>query len=251
MEKINCTKTTEGTMNLENYFFGIPHRKINKWFHYFEIYDRHFSKFREVSGRNRSPRTGSPRPTPPVIMLEIGIQNGGSIDMWRNYFSKRGVIIYGIDIDERCRVLNNPENDIHIRIGSQEDPLFLTSVLNEIISNHGRLDILLDDGGHTMNQQITTFNTLFDHIHENGVYLCEDTHTSYWHGWNGGLREPGTFIEYMKDKIDELNGYHHSVTQFTKTSHSIHFYDSIVVIEKRIINPPRTEKRGIVEICDH
>ena len=51
------------------------------------------------------------------------------------------------------------------------------------------LDILIDDGGHTMNQQITTFEVLFDKVKEDGIYLCEDLHTSYFKYFGGGYKK--------------------------------------------------------------
>jgi hypothetical protein len=95
-----------------------------------------------------------------------------------------------------------------------------------------------------MDQQVTTFRELFEHIADDGVYLCEDLHTSYFPEFGGGLRRPGTFIEFSKQLIDQLNAWHtrdaeqHEVDDFTLSAHSMHFYDSILVIEKRRMSPP-------------
>ena len=62
--------------------------------------------------------------------------------------------------------------------------------------------ILIDDGGHTMEQQIVTFEELYDHINDGGIYLCEDVHTSYLEKFGGGYQKEGTFIEYSKKIID-------------------------------------------------
>jgi hypothetical protein len=67
---------------------------------------------------------------------------------------------------------------------------------------------LIDDGGHTMKQQINTFEEFFTSIAENGVYLCEDVHTSYWSKYGGGYKKSGTFIEYSKNFIDYINAWH-------------------------------------------
>ena len=213
--------------DLEYYFRNNNKRLIHKWIHYFEIYDNHFKKFRNK----------------PITLLEIGCYHGGSLQMWKHYFGNQAKI-YGIDINPQCKQLE--EENIEIFIGSQTDKTFLQSVISKI----GPIDILIDDGGHTMDQQIISFNELYSHIQENGVYLCEDLHTSYWKGHGGGYKEKNSFIEFSKNFIDSLNAYHSQENNFkvdniTQSAHSIHYYDSIMVIEKRKrLNPPTVEMTG-------
>lgn len=163
--------------------------------------------------------------------------------MWKNYFGENAKV-YGIDIDPRCKEFE--EENLEIFIGSQSDRHFLKGIKKSI----PKVDILIDDGGHTMEQQIVTYEELFDHIKEEGVYLCEDLHTSYWAEYGGGHKRRGTFIEYSKNFIDYLNAFHSrqrslSVNSFTRSVHSVHYYDSIVVIEKRKMDPPFDEKTGV------
>ncbi len=212
--------------DLEKYFRENNKRLINKWSHYFEIYDRHFSKYR---GKE-------------VTILEIGVSHGGSLQMWKNYFGNN-TIIYGIDIDHRCKQLE--EENIKIFIGSQQDKNFLNRIKDLI----PKVDILIDDGGHTMKQQIITFEALFDHVKDDGIYLCEDIHTSYWLKFGGGYKRRGTFIEYSKNLIDYLNAFHSEqkrlkVNRYTQTINSLHFYDSVLVIEKRNRIKPTNEWSG-------
>jgi len=101
-----------------------------------------------------------------------------------------------------------------------------------------------------MEQQITSFEELYPHIKTNGIYLCEDLHTSYWKEYGGGLHRHGTFIEFSKNLIDQLNAWHireneFPVSDFTRTTNSIHFYDSILVVEKKKKERPHYEMRGI------
>jgi hypothetical protein len=201
--------------DLEKYFRQNNGRLIHKWIHYFDIYDRHFARFRDKE----------------VTILEIGVFQGGSLQMWKNYFGKKAKV-YGIDINPLCKELE--EENTKIFIGSQEDRKFLKEIKKSIPP----VDILIDDGGHTMRQQIISYEELFDHIKDNGVYLCEDLHTSYWLKYGGGYKRRGTFIEYTKNFIDFLNAYHSQqnalkVNKFTESVDSIHYYDSILVIEKR------------------
>jgi len=178
-----------------------------------------------------------------ITILEIGVSHGGSLQMWKEYFGPKAKI-YGIDINPLCKDLE--EDNIKIFIGSQSDLEFL----NEIKKSIPTADILIDDGGHTMEQQIVSYEVLFDHVRDNGVYLCEDLHTSYWPKFGGGFKKEGTFIEYSKDFIDQLNAHHSienglMVNDFTKTVDSIHYYDSILVIEKKLRPKPYDEQIGI------
>lgn len=217
--------------DLERYFAENTGKYIEKWQHYFEIYDRHFSRFRGTD----------------VHVVEFGVGQGGSLQMWKEYFGPNSKI-FGVDINPHCKKLE--EGQIEIFIGDQEDRRFLHSLTEKL----PRIDILIDDGGHRMKQQIKTFEELFSYIDENGVYLCEDLHTSYWPNWGGGYKKRGTFIEYSKDFIDYINAWSSpqtgrlSVTDFTKSVHSLHYYDAILVIEKRPIEKPCEVKTGTAEI---
>ena len=216
----------DNTSDLEKYFRNNTEKLIHKWNHYFDIYDRHFSRYRNKE----------------VVILEIGVSQGGSLQMWKDYFGKEAKI-YGIDIDPRCKELE--EDNVKIFIGSQSNRNFLNQVKKAI----PMVDILIDDGGHTMEQLRISFEELFDHIKSDGVYLAEDLHTCYWLPFGGGYKRRNTFLEYSKNFIDYLNAYHSrqkslKVNSFTKTVDSLHYYDSILVIEKKIKSEPFQEKTG-------
>lgn len=190
---------------------------MTKWLHYFEAYDRFFSRYR---GKD-------------VTILEIGVFKGGSLQMWKDYFtvSDNKVQIYGIDILPECKDLQ--EDNVQIFIGSQEDREFLRKVKSEI----GQVDILIDDGGHTMSQQIISFEELFDLVADDGIYLCEDLHTSYMKSYGGGYRGE-TFIEYSKGLIDFLHAQYLETNDLGKCVYSekikfITYCDSMVFIEKK------------------
>jgi hypothetical protein len=202
-------------------------RSIHKWVDYFEVYHRAFAPYRGMD----------------ITFLEIGVQNGGSLQMWRRYFGPKARII-GMDVDPNCKALE--KDGFEIWIGDQADPAFW----NTFCEANPRLDVVLDDGGHTMNQQITTFNALFPALRERGCYLCEDTHTSYFPAHGGGLRRPGTFLEYVKSMVDEMHDWYHQPLATLDSAYianylySISVYDSIVVMEKRRKNAPLILARG-------
>ena len=201
---------------------------LHKWSNYIDIYDSHFSKYRGQE----------------IVFLEIGISHGGSLKLWREYFGPQAKI-YAIDIDPDCKKFETANTKIFT--GSQEDVYFLKKVKKELPP----IDILLDDGGHTMRQQIVTFNVMFDHVKENGIYACEDTHTSYFPEYGGGLKKSKTFIEFCKNHIDELHGWYAlskdekaMKTKITSSVWGIHFYDSIVLYIKKRIEKPYAIYKG-------
>lgn len=218
---------------LEQYFRANPGRLINKWMHYFEIYHRHFDRFR---GK-------------PVTVLEFGVSHGGSLEMWRDYFGDEARL-YGVDIDPRCAELAGPGTKIFI--GDQEDRTFLRSIIDEI----GPVDVLIEDGGHTMGQQIATFEEIYPRMTPDGCFLIEDLHTSYWPKFGGGYQRPGTFMEYAKALTDQLNAWHSTddglvVDDVTRSTRSMHFYDSIVVFERGVVAKPHYEKTGRFSFGKH
>ncbi|NOU47312.1 MAG: class I SAM-dependent methyltransferase [Bacteroidales bacterium] len=215
--------------DLEKYFRTNNERVMTKWSNYFDIYERHFSKFRNKE----------------VTILEIGVGFGGSLQMWKSYFGEKATII-GIDIEPICKTAE--EKQITVVIGSQSDRYFL----KELIKNIPKVDILIDDGGHMMDQQIISFEELFSSIDENGLYLCEDLCTSYWKEFDGGYKRPGTFIEYSKNFIDQLNVQHsrdnnHTINYFSESVESIHYYNNVLVIEKGNKGKPQVVFSGTIK----
>lgn len=219
---------------LLDYFNHNDGRLIHKWVHYFEIYHRHFAAYRDL------------KPT----ILEFGVNHGGSLQMWQHYFGA-GARICGVDIDPRCKIVE--EEGIEVFIGDQQDKVFL----HELAAALGPIDILIDDGGHTMTQQITTFTELYPVVKIPGLYLVEDMHTSYWKKFGGGVGKRNSFVEYSKRLIDRLNAWHVSpkmtgwygasrlaVDDFTRSAYSMTYYDSMLVIEKRKMVEPIVRKSG-------
>jgi hypothetical protein len=161
-----------------------------------------------------------------MTLIEIGCGKGGSLQLWKQYLGPYARIV-GLDIRPECKKFE--EDQIYVRIGDQSDDGFLLSVIDEF----GPAQIVIDDGSHQMKHIAASFRCLYPKIAPDGVYFVEDLHTAYWEQFGGGLRKPGSFIEISKNLIDELNvAYHGSETEFSKTTLSIHFYDSVVVFEK-------------------
>lgn len=197
--------------DLAKIFFKNNGLVVHKWLHYLDIYDRHFSRFRGTSFK----------------MLEIGVAKGGSLAMWREYFGP-DAIIYGIDINSDCVTYVDPPNQV--RIGSQDDPGFLRSVVAEM----GGLDLVLDDGSHIGRHQKASFQTLFPLLGDGGVYAIEDLHTAYWPSYEGGYGCRDSGVELLKRCIDDMHHWYHRHPPAVGGAEvgAVHFYDSIAILDK-------------------
>ena len=173
---------------------------------YFNVYDQLLSQYRDKS----------------IVFLEIGILDGGSLFMWRDFFGPQARII-GVDLNPEAKKWE--KEGFEIFIGDQSSAEFWKKTLNTI----GKLDIVLDDGGHTFEQQIMTTESVIPFINDGGVIIIEDCHTSYMKKF--GFRKL-SFINYAKKMIDNINKRY--VGFDNKTSEirvwSIQFFESIVAL---------------------
>ncbi|MFG0831070.1 class I SAM-dependent methyltransferase [Pseudomonas sp. CJQ_7] len=200
-------------MNLWQDFLTNDDRLIHKWTHYFPIYEKHLTEWRNKT----------------ITVLEIGVSKGGSLQMWKRFFGPLATIV-GIDINSDCQAFE--EDGIHVRIGDQSDPDFLSRLVEEF----GPFDIVLDDGSHQMEHIRKSFEYLYPKVSKNGIYIIEDLHTAYWPEYGGGKDNPSTFINISKQFIDDLNADHsrgaiepNFITRFT---FSISYYDSVIVFQR-------------------
>ncbi len=205
-------------MELQELFYKADHSS-DKWEPYFEVYQRHLTRYKDK----------------PITLVEVGVQRGGSLDMWAQFLHPDSKII-GIDVDPECANLEYKYPNVKVLIGDQVDPAFWDEFLKD-----NSVDVFIDDGGHTMVQQITTFEKVFPKLNMGGTFICEDTHTSYWPHCGGKLFSKDSFIEYSKRYVDIL---HFDWKQETVADLEIKnkiasnglsglfFYDSMVVFEK-------------------
>lgn len=216
-----------------DYLSRTDHRMVMKWDHYFAVYEREFGRYLDR----------------PISFLEIGVFRGGSIPMWKGYFAKGSKLTF-IDIDPDCAA--HQEDGTTVEIGNQTDPAFLA----EVVKKHGPFDVILDDGSHINAHQSASFELLWPHLSDGGIYTVEDCHTSYWPGFGGGYRNEASFIEYAKRKVDQMHSWYTDQDKMfpfdpiARELDAVRFYDSIVVMEKRIKPEPPTavmSKNGNIE----
>jgi len=235
--KVTIGEATD-TPNSELFRLFAADTDVHKWHHYFEIYEKHFGAY-----RNR-----------PIRMLEIGVFRGGSLRMWKQYFHPESIIV-GVDIDKSCKTHERADENVFVRIGSQADPDFLAKVTEEF----GPFDIILDDGSHKTHHQNISFGALFrSSLVDGGCYMVEDTHSNYW---LKTIDSEDTFIDLSKQMVDTLHETYFDRTEasfrpghadavkemhvsyLAANIHSIAFYDSIVVFDKRKQVIPKSEQR--------
>jgi hypothetical protein len=142
--------------------------------------------------------------------LEIGVLNGKSLKMWKEFYTNSTVI--GLDIDSKCSTYANANDNIFVEIGSQVDETFL----KEVSQKYGPFDLIIDDGTHMQNHMIFTFKILFDFLKSQGVYIVEDTPCSYWREYGGGLYNKDSSIEYFKSLVDHINFFGQRLTNHSR-----------------------------------
>ena len=196
----------------------------HKWTHYPFIYDQIFARYLDAGK--------------PLRLLEIGIQNGGSLEIWKKYLPP-GSEIHGLNINPKCLELEF-DADIHFHLGSAADNAFV----NHLFAGK-RFDVILDDGSHHCDEVISTFLNLFKKINPGGVYIIEDLHTSYWKHFGGGFGEKQSSIEFFKQFVDIVHASYFTEDQLSGTADflsflklyqaeisGISFFDSICAITR-------------------
>ena len=158
-----------------------------------------------------------------ITFVEVGVLNGGSLFMWRDYFGPKARII-GLDFNPDALRWNEEGFEIHI--GNQADPGFW----DDLYSRIGEVDIVLDDGGHTNEQQIVTLNKSIPNVRDGGLVIVEDTHTSYMN--NFGNPSKYSFVNYAKFIVDSINSRFPNLklpqNQFKDCVYNVSFYESII-----------------------
>lgn len=188
---------------------------IWKWTHYFDIYHRHFARFR---GKQFN-------------MVEVGIYSGGSLGMWNSYFGD-GVHIHGVDIEDACKCYES--DNISVHIGDQEDRSFWKDFRGKV----DNVQILLDDGGHTPDQQMVTLEEMLPTMPPGSIFVCEDIHgiSNRFTAFASGLV---TLLNAQNTERSQIPVA--TATPLQQSLCSIHFYPYVMVIEKNAVAPSRLE----------
>jgi len=206
--------------------------KSSKFHAYTKIYEKYFHQLKNQ----------------PLKFLEIGFCYGCSAHMWEDYFTQAEIHFIDNNPGTLHHFTNFSRTMLHIM--NQEDP---NELANFIKKTGGEFDIIIDDGGHTMHQQITSFVQLFPAVKSGGLYVIEDLHTSYANFIPDyvqyGSMTQKTTVEFLQNLIHAVNAVgartgwanfeacpKNIVDQFStyeKGIESMHFYGSLCFIFKR------------------
>ena len=173
-----------------------------------------------------------------LTILEIGVggyenprAGGESLRAWKWFFRRSQIV--GIDIHDKKAI---EEHRIRVYQGSQDDGAFLRRVVADV----GRPDIVIDDGSHQNSHVITSFKVLFPLLQDNGIYVVEDTQSSYWPSFGGLVNERNsdeTVMGFFKGLIDGLNHSEYLVPEYLPSYYdrhmvAVHFYHNLIFIYK-------------------
>ncbi|WP_217907233.1 glycosyltransferase [Janthinobacterium sp. PC23-8] len=203
----------------------------DKWDLYLREYDRLFSAYR----------------TAPLRLLEIGIQNGGSLDIWADYFAP-GSTLVGCDINPDCAALVYDNPAISFILGDANDP----AVVEQVLRRAPVFDLIIDDGSHTSGDIVKTFTLYFQHLADGGLFVAEDLHCSYWEQYQGGLYDPYSSLSFFKRLSDVISHQHWGIARERKailqgifghygcdideavltSIHSVEFINSLCIVRK-------------------
>ena len=210
-----------------------PKPVMDKWDGYGPAYDHHLRKFVERGAEIR--------------LLEIGVQSGGSISVWKRYFSLGPFLYVGVDINGICKQLERPEANIFIEKADQTD----IEAMILVCAKYGPFDIIIDDGGHQTSHMVQSLRLLLPHcLVDKGVYVIEDIHANYldysteeeivYESKNMGLHIAAIFDAMhrywspTKTRISTDNQRQLDVTEILGVmTRSISLYDSMAFFEKQ------------------
>lgn len=201
----------------------------DKWEAYFPVYERLFTPLRAQ----------------PISLLEIGVQNGGSLDVWAAYLPQARRIV-GCDIEPKCAALRYSDPRISVLIGDATTP----DTRDQVLGICPAYDVVIDDGSHLSHDIIAAFLTYFPAVKDGGVFVVEDMHAVYRHVQGGGVLNRVSAQEFFK-ALSELPNHEHwsndldvrtllaaffppgrAFPNWLDTIESIEFRTSMVIIRK-------------------
>ena len=195
--------------NLYSHFKKAPRYTI-KWKNYFPIYEKLLKKFQNKR----------------ITLVEIGLGDGGSLHMWKSFLGKKSRII-GIELNPNAKKLE--KDGFEIFIGDQARSDFWKNFYKKV----GKVDVIIDDGGHRNVQQITTLVESVKYINKGGLIAIEDTHSNFMKKKGYGNPSKYSLINFSMSVIENIHRRNPMLNKkmnfFSKYIYSIEFFDSIVV----------------------
>jgi hypothetical protein len=159
----------------------------DKWSLYLDVYERVLASWQDR----------------PVTLVEVGIQNGGSLEIWPKYFVN-GTAFIGCDVDPKCASLAYDDARVSVIVAGINSE----AASQKILTRAQSWDIFIDDGSHTSSDIIKTFCNYFRFLKLGGLYIVEDLHCSYWPRYGGGIVCASSSMNFFKLICDMLNHEH-------------------------------------------
>jgi hypothetical protein len=181
----------------------------------------------------------------PIRLLEIGVMFGSSLRMWQEYFPN--ALIVGADVHPGVKV--HGDSRIMTEIVDQSN----VEALVRLALRYGPFDVIVEDGSHRWEHQITSLKTLFPFVKNGGYYIAEDLHTSF-----GAMAQEFrgsasiSTVEYLKglagrmvdgDGIDISSQPDAFARTYARRMHTLTFYKRACVLRKGAGS--RSATRGI------
>ena len=197
------------SQGLREIYESVPYLSI-KYDSYFPVYEALLQRYVDCK----------------VTIVEVGVFNGGSLFMWRKFFGPKARII-GIDLNPDAREWE--KDGFEIYIGDQSSETFWTELFQKV----GKVDVLIDDGGHTNRQQIVTSHYAIQNINDGGVLIVEDVHTNYFREFGNPSRY--SFVKFAQRIVDGVNSraysLHRTYAQYSSRVYSVSFFESMVAFQ--------------------
>lgn len=231
-------------MTLRELYESHQGKVSDKWALYLDAYERAFAPWRERE----------------LTLVEVGVQNGGSLEIWSRYFSRARMLV-GCDIDPLCARLRYEDPRLTLVVGPINEPAVQDAILDRV----GAIDIFIDDGSHRSADIIASFWNYFPFVNPGGLYVIEDLHCAYFPQWGGGLDRPESAMAFLKRLADAVNFMHWRGqgslealfepfaaadaapdVRMIEDVLAVTFLDSLCVVEKRAAGvPPGLRERVI------
>jgi hypothetical protein len=168
-------------------------------------------------------------------LLEIGIggyefpeRGGASLRMWADFFPNANIV--GFDFYDKSKI--KKQKHVKVYRGDQGNEEQLMGVH----MHEGPFHVVVDDGSHMCAHQVKSFEVLFPHMPDGGIYIIEDTETSYWPDYGGGdIEHKHSCIAYFMRKLHEMHYRTNGLPKhdpFTDIIESIQFFNNIIIIRK-------------------
>jgi len=230
--------------SLKNLYKNHSGKVSDKWTIYLNEYEEKLKEYQQL----------------PIKFFEIGVLNGGSLEIFSKYFSNAKIIL-GCDIDQKCNELKYDQTNIKLIVGNAND-----EKIKKQITQYSQFDIIIDDGSHNSNDIVKSFCNYFEHLKDGGLFIIEDLHCSYHRQHRGGIFYPISSINFFKKLVDVINYEHWGVEKkknwllrgfaenykmdindlVLDSIHSIEFVNSLCFIKKKSPKHNKIGKRIVV-----